>query len=269
MQKLPGIVITGASGRMGQMLIKTVSDSDKVRLVGAVEREGHDWVGRDVGEAMGGAALGVTVTDQPLEAFAKAQAVIDFTAPAATIAFAKLAAQARAVHVIGTTGMTEEDIAQLEPCARHAVIVRAGNMSLGVNLLTKLTQKVAAALDEDFDIEVIEAHHHHKVDAPSGTALMLGEAAAEGRGVNLADVSDRARDGITGARKKGDIGFSVIRGGDIVGEHDVLFAAAGERIVLRHQATDRAIFARGAVKAAIWGQDQKPGEYDMFDVLGL
>ncbi|MBO6895863.1 MAG: 4-hydroxy-tetrahydrodipicolinate reductase [Shimia sp.] len=269
MQELPGIVITGASGRMGQMLIKTVSDSDKVRLVGAVEREGHDWVGRDVGEAMGGAALGVTVTDQPLEAFAKTQAVIDFTAPAATIAFAKLAAQARAVHVIGTTGMTEEDIAQLEPCARHAVIVRAGNMSLGVNLLTKLTQKVAAALDEDFDIEVIEAHHHHKVDAPSGTALMLGEAAAEGRGVNLADVSDRARDGITGARKKGDIGFSVIRGGDIVGEHDVLFAAAGERIVLRHQATDRAIFARGAVKAAIWGQDQKPGEYDMFDVLGL
>ncbi|MEC8196381.1 MAG: 4-hydroxy-tetrahydrodipicolinate reductase [Pseudomonadota bacterium] len=269
MQELPGIVITGASGRMGQMLIKTVSDSDKVRLVGAVEREGHDWVGRDVGEAIGGAALGVTVTDQPLEAFAKAQAVIDFTAPAATIAFAKLAAQARAVHVIGTTGMTEEDIAQLEPCACHAVIVRAGNMSLGVNLLTKLTQKVAAALDDDFDIEVIEAHHHHKVDAPSGTALMLGEAAAEGRGVNLADVSDRARDGITGARKKGDIGFSVIRGGDIVGEHDVLFAAAGERIVLRHQATDRAIFARGAVKAAIWGQDQKPGEYDMFDVLGL
>ncbi|WP_412551544.1 4-hydroxy-tetrahydrodipicolinate reductase [Shimia sp. MIT910701] len=269
MQELPGIVITGASGRMGQMLIKTVSDSDKVRLVGAVEREGHDWVGRDVGEAMGGAALGVTVTDQPLEAFAKAQAVIDFTAPAATIAFAKLAAQARAVHVIGTTGMTEEDIAQLEPCARHAVIVRAGNMSLGVNLLTKLTEKVAAALDEDFDIEVIEAHHHHKVDAPSGTALMLGEAAAAGRGVDLADVSDRARDGITGARKKGDIGFSVIRGGDIVGEHDVLFAAAGERIVLRHQATDRAIFARGAVKAAIWGQDQKPGEYDMFDVLGL
>jgi len=269
MQELPGIVITGASGRMGQMLIKTVSDSDKARLVGAVEREGHDWVGRDVGEAMGGAALGVTVTDQPLEAFAKAQAVIDFTAPAATIAFAKLAAQARAVHVIGTTGMTEEDIAQLEPCARHAVIVRAGNMSLGVNLLTKLTEKVAAALDEDFDIEVIEAHHHHKVDAPSGTAFMLGEAAAAGRGVDLADVSDRARDGITGARKKGDIGFSVIRGGDIVGEHDVLFAAAGERIVLRHQATDRAIFARGAVKAAIWGQDQKPGEYDMFDVLGL
>lgn len=269
MTDLPGIVITGASGRMGQMLIKTVQESDKARLVGAVERAGHDWVGRDVGEAMGGAALGVTVTDDALEAFSKAQAVIDFTAPAATIEFSKIAAQARCVHVIGTTGMSEDEIAQLEPSARHAVIVRAGNMSLGVNLLMQLTKKVAAALDDDFDIEVIEAHHHHKVDAPSGTALMLGEAAAEGRGVKLSEVEDRARDGITGARKKGDIGFSVIRGGDIVGEHDVLFAAAGERIVLRHMATDRAIFARGAVKAALWGQDKSPGEYDMVDVLGL
>lgn len=269
MQDLPGIVITGASGRMGQMLIKTVVESDKAKLVGVVERAGHDWVGRDIGEAMGGAPLGVVVTDQALDAFATAQAVIDFTAPAATVQFAKLAAQARAVHVIGTTGMTEDDIAQLGPCARHAVIVRAGNMSLGVNLLTKLTEKVAAALDEDFDIEIIEAHHHHKVDAPSGTALMLGEAAAQGRGVALSDVADRGRDGITGARKRGDIGFTAIRGGDIVGEHDVLFAAAGERIVLRHLATDRAIFARGALKAALWGQGQKPGEYDMLDVLGL
>jgi 4-hydroxy-tetrahydrodipicolinate reductase len=254
---------------MGQMLIKTVLDSDKATLVGAVERGGHDWVGRDVGEAMGGVPVGVTVTDDALEAFSKAQAVIDFTAPEATLEFAALAAQARAVHVIGTTGMTDEQIAQLAPAARHAVIVRAGNMSLGVNLLVQLTKKVAAALDEDFDIEVIEAHHHHKVDAPSGTALMLGEAAAEGRGVNLADVSDRGRDGITGARKRGDIGFTAIRGGDIVGEHDVLFAGAGERIVLRHMATDRALFARGALKAALWGQDKSPGEYDMIDVLGL
>jgi len=254
---------------MGQMLIKTVLDSDKATLVGAVERGGHDWVGRDVGEAMGGVPLGVTVTDDALEAFSKAQAVIDFTAPEATLEFAALAAQARAVHVIGTTGMTDEQIAQLAPAARHAVIVRAGNMSLGVNLLVQLTKKVAAALDEDFDIEVIEAHHHHKVDAPSGTALMLGEAAAEGRGVKLADVSDRGRDGITGARKRGDIGFTAIRGGDIVGEHDVLFAGAGERIVLRHMATDRALFARGALKAALWGQDKSPGEYDMIDVLGL
>jgi len=161
-----GTVITGASGRMGQMLMKSVIDSDKLHLVGALERKGHDWVGRDVGEAMGGTAVGVTVSDDPLELFAKAQAVIDFTSPAATVMFAGLAAQARCVHVIGTTGMTEDDLAKINAAARHAVIVRAGNMSLGVNLLVQLTKKVAAALDDDFDIEVIEAHHRHKVDAP-------------------------------------------------------------------------------------------------------
>ena len=264
-----GIVVTGASGRMGQMLISQVGLHPRMHLVGAIERKGHDWVGQDVGSAMGGAAIGVNVTDDPLEAVAKCQAIIDFTAPAATLEFAALAAQARAVHVIGTTGMSAEEIAALEPASRHAVIVRAGNMSLGVNLLTQLTKRVAAALDEDFDIEVIEAHHNQKVDAPSGTALMLGEAAAEGRGVALDDVSDRGRDGITGARKRGDIGFTAIRGGDIVGEHDVLFAAAGERITLRHVATDRTVFARGALKAALWGQTQGPGQYDMLDVLGL
>ncbi|SEP96443.1 4-hydroxy-tetrahydrodipicolinate reductase [Thalassovita taeanensis] len=269
MTNLPGIVVTGASGRMGQMLIRTIQNSDRARLVGAVERKGHDWVGRDVGEAMGGAAQGVIVTDEPLEAFAHAQAVIDFTAPAATLEFAALAAQARAVHVIGTTGMTTEDLERLKLAAHHAVIVRAGNMSLGVNLLVQLTKRVAAALDADYDIEVIEAHHNQKVDAPSGTALMLGEAAAQGRGVRLEDVSDRGRDGITGARKRGDIGFSAIRGGDIIGEHDVMFAAAGERIILRHVASDRSVFARGALKAALWGLDQHPGEYDMVDVLGL
>lgn len=269
MTDLPGIVVTGASGRMGQMLIRTVLDSPRARLVGVVERAGHDWIGQDVGVAMGGAPVDLHVTDDALEAFARAQAVIDFTAPAATVDFAGLAAQARAVHVIGTTGLAEADLSAISAAARHAVIVRAGNMSLGVNLLVQLTKKVAAALDEDFDIEVIEAHHRHKVDAPSGTALMLGQAAADGRGVSLDAVSDRARDGMTGARKRGDIGFHAIRGGDIVGEHDVLFAAEGERIVLRHVATDRAVFARGALKAALWGQDKKPGEYDMVDVLGL
>ena len=269
MTTLPGIVVTGASGRMGQMLINVINESDRATLVGAIERTGHSWVGRDVGEAMGGAAQGVVVTDDALSAISKAQVVIDFTSPSATLMFADLAAQAGVVHVIGTTGMTAEDIAQLEPASRSTAIVRAGNMSLGVNLLTQLTKKVAAALDEDFDIEVIEAHHHHKVDAPSGTALMLGEAAAEGRGIALSDAMDSGRHGITGARKRGDIGFSAIRGGDIVGEHDVMFAAAGERIVLRHMATDRAVFARGALKAALWGLGQKPGEYDMLDVLGL
>ncbi len=269
MTDLPGIVVTGGSGRMGQMLINAVQASDACTLIGVLERTGHDWVGQDVGIAMGGAEIGVTVSDDAVTTFAKAQAVIDFTAPDATIGFAELAAQARAVHVIGTTGLTDGDIAKLDAAARHAVIVRAGNMSLGVNLLVQLTKKVAAALDEDFDIEIIEAHHHHKIDAPSGTALMLGEAAAQGRGVALKDVTDSGRDGITGARVRGDIGFSAIRGGDIVGEHDVLFAAAGERIKLTHIATDRAIFARGALKAALWGQTQKPGSYSMLDVLGL
>ena len=269
MTELPGIVITGASGRMGQMLARMVLDSGKARLVGAVEQAGHGWVGQDLGVAMGAAPVGVTVTDDPLEAFAKAQAVLDFTAPAATARFAGIAAQARAVHVIGTTGLGETDLQAIKAAARHAVIVRAGNMSLGVNLLVKLTRMVAAALDDDFDIEVIESHHNQKVDAPSGTALMLGQAAADGRGVALDEVSDRGRDGITGARKRGDIGFTAIRGGDIVGEHDVLFAGAGERIVLRHIASDRSLFAKGALKAALWGQDKKPGEYDMMDVLGL
>lgn len=269
MGDLPGLVVTGASGRMGQTLIRLAGASDNLRLVGCVERAGHAWIGRDVGECMGGAALGVKVTDDPLEAFAKAQAVVDFTAPAATVEFAALAAQARAVHVIGTTGLEAEHLAKIETASRHAVIVRAGNMSLGVNLLVRLTQKVAAALDADWDVEIVEAHHRMKVDAPSGTALMLGQAAADGRGVRLEDARVSGRDGITGARERGTIGFSAIRGGDIVGEHDVIFAGEGERIVLRHLATDRAIFARGALKAAIWGQGKKPGQYDMMDVLGI
>ena len=268
MSILPGIVITGASGRMGQTLIKQIAASGKMRLVGALERTGHPWVGQDVGVAMGGTPMGVMVSDDALEAFAKAQGVIDFSAPAASVAFSALAAQARAVHVIGTTGLEPEDIAKIEAAAHHAVIIRAGNMSLGVNLLVSLTKKVAAALDADWDIEVIEAHHRHKVDAPSGTALMLGQAAAEGRGVKLESAMVSGRDGITGARQRGNIGFSAIRGGDIIGEHDVMFAAEGERIVLRHIATDRSLFARGAIRAVLWGQTQKPGHYDMMDVLG-
>ncbi|MEL7151479.1 MAG: 4-hydroxy-tetrahydrodipicolinate reductase [Pseudomonadota bacterium] len=269
MTDLPGVVITGASGRMGQMLVQEVQASDKLRLSGVVERKGHDWVGQDLGTAMGGAPLGVTVTDDALEAIAPAQVLIDFTTPDATVAHAELTAQARAVHVIGTTGFEDSHIAKLDAAGRHATIIRAGNMSLGVNLLVELTRQVAAALDAEFDVEIVESHHKHKVDAPSGTALMLGEAAAQGRGVLLSEVSDRGRDGITGARKIGDIGFSAIRGGDVVGEHDVIFASEGERIVLRHIATDRRLFARGAVKAAIWGRGRGPGCFDMRDVLGL
>ena len=236
MSDLPGVVITGVSGRMGRMLVHEVAASETLRVSGAIERSGHDWVGRDLGAAMGGAETGVIVTDDAEAAFADAAAVIDFTAPEATIAFGRLAAARGLVHVIGTTGFTEDQIASLEEVSKGAVQVRAGNMSLGVNLLTVLTRQVAAALYADFDIEVVAAHHN---------------------------------DGITGVRKRGDIGFSAIRGGDIVGEHDVIFAGAGERIVLRHIASDRSLFAKGALKAVRWGQGQAPGFYDMLDVLGL
>ena len=263
------IAVTGVSGRMGQMLVRAIAEREDATLAGATERPGHPWIGRDLGEAMGGKATGITVSDDPLPAFAGVRAVLDFTAPEATVAHADIAAQARLVHVIGTTGFGDEDLARISAAARHATVIRAGNMSLGVNLLTVLTRKVAEALDPDFDIEIVEMHHHHKLDAPSGTALMLGQAAAEGRGVELPEVADRGRDGDTGARRRGDIGFAALRGGDVVGEHDVIFAGMGERIVLRHIASDRMIFARGAVKAALWGRSRKPGEYSMIDVLGL
>ena len=263
------VTVVGVSGRMGRMLVQAVAEHPETHLTGATERPGHAWIGRDLGEALGGAPLGVTVEADPLEAFARSRAVLDFTTPAATCAHAALAAQARLVHVIGTTGLGPEDLSRLEAAARHAVLVRAGNMSLGVNLLTALVRRTAEALGPDWDVEIVEMHHRHKVDAPSGTALMLGEAAAEGRSVRLSEVEDRGRDGHTGARREGAIGFASLRGGDVVGEHEVIFAGQGERIVLRHVATDRMLFARGAVRAAVWGQTAKPGEYDMADVLGL
>ena len=269
MADLLKVVVTGASGRMGQTLVNLITKSDKMELVGALERPNHEWVGQDIGLAMGGSKLGVVLSEDPIEVIANAEAVIDFTTPSATIEFSKLAAQARAIHIIGTTGLSEKDLEKIKAASFHSVIVRAGNMSLGVNLLVALTKKVAAALDEEFDVEIIEQHHKHKVDSPSGTALMLGEAAADGRGIRLAEAALKGRDGITGARKKGSIGFASIRGGDIVGKHDVLFASNGEQLILSHNATDRNIFARGALKAVIWGRDKQPGQYDMMDVLGL
>ncbi|NAZ37244.1 4-hydroxy-tetrahydrodipicolinate reductase [Rubellimicrobium sp. CFH 75288] len=265
----PGIVVTGASGRMGRAVLGLLAADPRAHVAAALERPGHPWIGRDVGEAMGGAPLGITVTDDPIEAFARAQGVIDFTAPEASVGFADLAAQARAVHVIGTTGFGEAHLARIRAAARHAVIVRAGNMSLGVNLLVALAGRVAQALGEDWDVEIVEAHHRMKADAPSGTALMLGEAVARGRGQRLDEAAERGRDGMTGPRVQGRIGFAAIRGGDIVGEHDVIFCGEGERVVLRHVATDRAIFARGAIRAVLWGQDRSPGEYTMADVLGI
>lgn len=264
-----GIAVVGVSGRMGRILARQVLETPGATLTGATVRPGHAWIGRDLGEAMGGAPVGVVVEDDPLPVFARSQAVLDFTAPAATVAHAELAAQARLVHVIGTTGLGARDLERLRAAARHAVVVRSGNMSIGVNVLTVMTRRIAEALPPDYDIEIVEMHHRAKVDAPSGTALMLGEAAAAGRGVNLADASERGRDGFTGARAAGAIGFASLRGGDVVGEHEVIFAGPGERVTVGHIATDRALFARGAVRAALWGQDKPPGEYTMIDVLGL
>jgi 4-hydroxy-tetrahydrodipicolinate reductase len=263
------LVVVGAAGRMGRMLVKAITETEGCRLVGAVEREGSLALGQDAGQLAGCGKAGVPITDDPLPLFAQADGVIDFTTPAATVAFAALAAQARIVHVVGTTGLEEADVTKLEAAARHARIVQSGNMSLGVNLLAGLVRQVAATLGEDFDVEILEMHHRMKVDAPSGTALLLGEAAAEGRRVALKEHSVRSRDGNTGARKAGDIGFASLRGGTVVGDHTVVFAGPGERIELAHRAEDRGIFARGAVRAALWAFERKPGYYTMADVLGL
>jgi 4-hydroxy-tetrahydrodipicolinate reductase len=264
-----GIAVVGAAGRMGRMLVAAVQEAPGAFLSGATVRPGHPWSGQDLGAALGGAPIGVILEDDPLEVFARSQAVLDFTTPDATVAHAEIAAQARLAHVIGTTGLEPEHLAHLRAAGRHAVIVRSGNMSVGVNLLVEMTRKVAAVLGPDYDIEIVEMHHRHKVDAPSGTALMLGEAAAEGRGVALAEAMVSGRDGITGARPDGAIGFASLRGGDVIGEHAAIFAGPGERITLGHIASDRMLFARGAVRAALWGQGRAPGEYTMRDVLGL
>ncbi len=263
------IAVLGAAGRMGQALTQVLHVTPGCTVAGGIEAKGSPAIGRDIGEMAGVGPLGVAITDDPLPVFAAVDGVLDFTSPASTTAFAALAAQARIVHVIGTTGLSDTDLAKIEAAARHAVIVKAGNMSLGVNLLALLTESVAKALGPEFDIEILELHHRHKRDAPSGTSLMLGEAAAAARGISLAERGVRTRDGDTGPRCDGDIGFAALRGGDVVGEHRVFFAGPGERIELAHIATDRGIFARGAVTAALWGRGKEPGLYSMRDVLGL
>jgi 4-hydroxy-tetrahydrodipicolinate reductase len=263
------LIVTGAAGRMGRMLVKAIEETPGVMLAGAIERGGSPALGEDAGLLAGVGATGVKISDDPLAALLGAEGVIDFSAPAASIEIAALAAQARIAHVVGTTGLSEDDLASLAAAARHAPIVRSGNMSLGVNLLAKLVREAARALGQEFDIEIVEMHHRMKVDAPSGTALLLGEAAAEGRGLALNEHSERGRDGFTGARHPGAIGFASLRGGTVIGDHSVLFAGNGERIVLSHHAEDRALFARGAVKAALWARGRKPGLYSMADVLGI
>jgi 4-hydroxy-tetrahydrodipicolinate reductase len=263
------IGVVGCAGRMGRMLLRVAAATEGCVVIGGTEAPDSPMVGQDLGVQAGLGELGVAVEADPVELFAKADAVIDFTTPAVSVTHAGLAAQAEAVLVIGTTGLDEAQNAAIARAAQHATIVQAPNMSLGVNLLLAVVKQVAGMLDPDYDIEIVEMHHRHKVDAPSGTALALGKAAAAGRGVELDEVAQRVRDGITGARRRGDIGFATLRGGDVASEHTVIFAAEGERVEFTHKASSREVYARGAVKAALWARAKPPGLYTMEDVLGL
>jgi 4-hydroxy-tetrahydrodipicolinate reductase len=263
------LIVAGAGGRMGRTLVHAIAAIDGATLVGAVDAPGSAVIGRDAGELAGLGKNGVPVTADLEPLLANADGLLDFTIPAATLALVELTARKGLVHVIGTTGLSGENEKLIAEAGKRAVIVKSGNMSMGVNLLAALVKRVAKTLDEDFDVEVLEMHHNKKIDAPSGTALMLGRAAAEGRGVDLDQRSERGRDGETGARTRGDIGFASLRGGSVVGDHTVIFAGPAERIEISHKAEDRMIFARGAVRAALWARGQKPGVYSMADVLGL
>ena len=254
---------------MGRVLIEIIRQTPGAHLAGAIEQPDSIAIGQDAGLLAGCGQMGVAISGDALAVIAGADGILDFTSPQSTVELAALAAQARIVHVIGTTGFNAEHVARLEAAARHAVIVRSGNMSLGVNLLAALVKQAARTLGPEYDVEIVEMHHRMKVDAPSGTALLLGESAAEGRGIALENHSVRVRDGHTGLRRIGDIGFASLRGGVVIGDHKVIFAGPGERIELAHVAEDRSIFARGAVQAALWGKNQKPGLYSMADVLGL
>ena len=263
------LVVVGAAGRMGRTLVRLIAENEGMTLWGALERPSSPMIGEDAGRLAGCAAGGIPITEDALSLIVEADGIIDFSTPATTLALAGLAAQARIVHVIGTTGFAAGDAAKLTAAARHATIVKSGNMSLGVNLLAALARRAALTLGEDFDVEIVEMHHRMKVDAPSGTALLLGEAVAAGRGIDLAAHAVRGRDGLTGARAPGGIGFAALRGGTVVGDHSVGLAGEGERVELSHRADDRAIFARGALRAALWARGRKPGLFSMADVLGL
>jgi 4-hydroxy-tetrahydrodipicolinate reductase len=263
------LIVAGAGGRMGRTLVKAIAEIPSLRVTGALEQPGSPLLGQDAGVLAGLPPSGLVLTSDAKALAARADGIVDFTVPASTLALLDVAAEAGLVHVIGTTGIDAAGEAAIRKAAERARIVKSGNMSLGVNLLAALVKRAAAMLDEDFDIEVLEMHHNKKIDAPSGTALLLGRAAAEGRGIDLDKRSVRSRDGHTGARGRGDIGFATLRGGTVVGEHSVIFAGAGERIEFAHKAEDRMLFARGALKAAQWARGQQPGYYSMADVLGL
>ncbi|WP_254474716.1 4-hydroxy-tetrahydrodipicolinate reductase [Bartonella sp. B1098] len=264
------LTVVGANGRMGRELITAIRQRKDVELCAVLVRKGSPFVGKDASTLIGSDSLGVCITDDPEKAFSNTEGIVDFSQPQASILYAQYAAQKSLVHIIGTTGFSKTEEKKIEEFAKHTTIVKSGNMSLGINLLANLVKKAAKALEaDDFDIEIYEMHHANKVDAPSGTALLLGQAAAEGRHVMLQDVRVNERNGHTGKREKGSIGFSCSRGGTVVGEHNVIFAGSHERIVLSHTAQERSIFANGALKAALWAKNHGNGLYSMLDVLGL
>lgn len=263
------IGIIGCAGRMGRMNLAAILAKPGLELAGGIEAAGHPTIGQDLGVLAGGEPVGMTVGSDLPALLTRAHVLIEFSTVESSLTHARACAAAGCAHVIGTTGFGATEITELEQIAQTIPVVWGRNMSLGVNLLAGMVEQVARALDADFDIEIVEMHHRRKVDAPSGTALALGEAAAAGRGVSLADQADWARHGHTGARERGQIGFAVLRGGDVIGDHSVIFAADGERIELTHKASSREIYARGALQAAVWVADKPPGLYDMTDVLSL
>jgi 4-hydroxy-tetrahydrodipicolinate reductase len=261
--------VVGVAGRMGQMLLKMLISAPGIVVVGGTERRGSAALGQDIGALAGADPLGISVGDDPSLLFETSDVVVDFTNPTATVSHAQMAARTGCALVIGTTGFDTDQLQALYRAAQRAPIVLAANMSLGINLLQQVVEEVARILDPDWDIEIIEMHHRQKIDAPSGTALALGEAAARGRGQQLRRISRRSRDGQVGPRVKGEIGFAALRGGDVVGDHTVIFAADGERVEITHRASSREIFARGAVKSVLWAAGKRPGLYSMRDVLGF
>jgi len=263
------IGIVGCAGRMGRMLIAEVAAHKKAELVGGTEHAASPFLGQDLGTLAAIDTLEILVNDDVEKLFQQVDAIIDFTVPAATRNHAALAGKYGTALIVGTTGLSDDDQALIVGASKNAALVQAANFSIGVNLLLGLTEQVAARLGDDYDLEILEMHHRHKVDAPSGTALALGQAAASGRGVDLNNVSVYVREGQTGPRRSGDIGFATLRGGGVVGDHTVMFASDAERIEISHHAQSRGIFASGAVRAACWASNQSPGLYSMGDMLGF
>jgi 4-hydroxy-tetrahydrodipicolinate reductase len=269
MSKIVPVAIFGAAGRMGHALIRALAATEGSRLAAAVDRDGSPAIGQDAAVAAGLPPAGIPIGSDAKSAFAACRVAIEFSTPSATVRHAPMAAERGVAYVVGTTGLAECDEEILREAAERIPVVYAANFSVGMTLLADLVERTAERLGDEFDIEIVEMHHRHKVDAPSGSALALGRAAARGRNVGLDDVAVRGRDGVTGARPKGAIGFASLRGGDVPGDHTVMFAGDGERLELTHRAGGREIFARGAVRAALWAVRQDPGLYTMRHVLGL